>query len=175
MTLGIDIDDTITETSIVGNKYLLKFDNSYQDYHELSQEKYFEFLNLFLENIVKNNILKEGVKEALDYLKNNGHKIIFITARNDAHTPNVKRLTKEFLDNNNIPYDKLVFDDLNTGDKSKLALENKIDIFIDDKENVLDGIAKVSDIECLRFTKDKNSKYKTFNNWHDIIEYIKTK
>ena len=61
------------------------------------------------------------------------------------------------------------------GDKSTLAKENNIDIFIDDKENVLDKIASSSNIECIRFTSDKNSKYKTFNNWYDIIEYIKTK
>lgn len=175
MILGIDIDDTITETTIIGNKYLTEFDNSYKDYHELSQDKYFKFLNLYLQEIVKNNVLKEGVKEAFDYFKNKGYKIVIITARNDMHTPNVKKLTKEFLDKHKIPYDKLVFDDLNTGDKSKLAIENKIDIFIDDKENILDRISSVSNIECIRFTKDKNSKYKTFNNWYDIIEYIKTK
>lgn len=29
-------------------------------------------------------------------------------------------------------------------------------------------------IECLKFGQ-KSNKYKTFNNWFDIIEYIKTK
>lgn len=175
MVLGIDIDDTITETTITGNKYLLKYDNSYQSYHDLPQNKYFEFLNLYLQDIVKNNILKDGVKEAFAYFKSIGCKIIIITARNDIHTPNVKKLTKEFLDKNAIKYDELVFDDLNAGDKSKLAIENNIDIFIDDKEIVLDKIAACSNIECIRFTKDKGSKYKTFSNWYDIIEYIKTK
>lgn len=175
MVLGIDIDDTITETTITGNKYITRFDNSYQSYHDLPQAKYFDFLNLYLQDIVKNNILKDGVKEALDYFKSIGCQIIIITARNDIHAPNIKKLTKEFLDKNNIKYDKLLFDDLNTGDKSKAAIENNIDIFIDDKETVLDKIATSSNIECLRFTSDKNSKYKTFNNWYDIVEYIKTK
>lgn len=175
MVLGIDIDDTITETTITGNKYITKFDSSYQDYHDLPQNKYYDFLNLYLQDIVKNNILKDGVKEAFDYFKSIGCKIVIITARNDIYTPNVKKLTKEFLDKNAIKYDKLVFDDLNTGDKSKLATENNIDIFIDDKEMVLDKIAAVSNIECIRFTNDKDSKYKTFDNWYDIIEYIKTK
>ena len=99
----------------------------------------------------------------------------FITARNDIHTPNIKKLTKEFLDTNNIYYDKLIFEEVGHGDKSILAKENNIDIFIDDKEDVLDKIASTSNIECLRFTSEKNSKHKTFNNWYDIIEYIKTK
>lgn len=175
MVLGIDIDDTITETTITGNKYITKFDSSYQDYHNLPQNKYYDFLNLYLQDIVKNNILKDGVKEAFNYFKSIGCKIIIITARNDIYTPNVKKLTKEFLDNNNIRYDKLLFNDINNNDKSKLALDNHVDLFIDDKEIVLDKIAEASNIECIRFTKDKGSKYKTFSNWYDIIEYIKTK
>lgn len=176
MILGIDIDDTITETTITGNKYITKFDNSYKSYHELPQDKYFKFLKLYLEDIVKNNTLKDGVKEAFDYFRNIGCKIIIITARNNTHSPKIKDLTKEFLDKNNLQYDKLVFDDLNTGDKSYLAIENKIDIFIDDKEIILDKISEATkSIECIRFTSDKNSKHKTFNNWFDIIEYIKLK
>lgn len=175
MNIGIDIDDTITETSLIGNKYITKFDSNYKDYHDLPQKKYFEFLNRYLQDIVRNNIIKAGVKEAFEFFRSKGYKIIFITARNDIHTPNIKKLTKEFLDKNNIFYDKLIFDDSNTGDKSKLTQENNIDIFIDDKEIVLDKIASSSNIECIRFTSDKNSKYKTFNNWYDIIEYIKTK
>jgi uncharacterized HAD superfamily protein len=175
MNIGIDIDDTITETSLVGNKYITKFDNNYQDYHDLSQNKYFEFLKLYLQDIVKNNILKDGVKEALEFFKSRGYKIIFITARNDIHVPNIKKLTKEFLAKNNIYYDKLIFEEVGHGDKSSLAKENNIDIFIDDKEDVLDKIAISNNIECIRFTNDKKSKYKTFNNWYDIIEYIKTK
>lgn len=175
MVLGIDIDDTITETTITGNKYITKFDSSYQDYHNLPQNKYYDFLNLYLQDIVKNNILKDGVKEAFNYFKSIGCKIIIITARNDIYTPNIKKLTKEFLDNNNIRYDKLLFNDINNNDKSKLALDNHVDLFIDDKEIVLDKIAEASNIECIRFTKDKGSKYKTFSNWYDIIEYIKTK
>lgn len=175
MILGIDIDDTITETTKVSNGYLAKYDNNYQDYHDLPQEKYNEFINLYLQEIVKNNILKDGVKEAFLYFKSIGCKIVFITARNDVYTPNVKKLSKEFLDNNHIPYDKIVFDDVAIGDKSKYAYEEKIDIFIDDKEMVLDRIKEVNpQIECLRFTKDK-SKYKTFDNWNDLQKYIKNK
>ena len=40
MILGIDIDDTITETTLTANKYITLFDNSYKDYHDLSQNKY---------------------------------------------------------------------------------------------------------------------------------------
>ena len=87
MNIGIDIDDTITETTFVGNKYVTKFDSNYQNYHDLPQNKYFEFLKLYLQDIVKNNIIKDGVKEAFEFFKNRDYKIIFITARNDIHAP----------------------------------------------------------------------------------------
>lgn len=175
MTIGIDIDDTITETTITGNKYIAKFDNSYSDYHDLPQSKYFDFLNLYLQEIVKNNILKDGVKEAFDYFNDCGYKIIIITARNNVHAPNVIELTKEFLERNNLKYDKVVFDELKIGQKSQYVKENGCDIFIDDKENILDEVNTLGNVECIRFASDKSSKYKTFNNWYDIIDYIKTK
>ena len=166
MILGIDI----------ANQYLAKFDNNYKDYHDLPEDKYISFINMYLNEIVTNNILKEGVKEAFTYFNNHGFKIIIITARNNKYTPSIKELTKEFLDTKGLKYDKLIFDDTAIGDKSKAAFENKIDIFIDDKEVVLDQISTINkDIECIRFTSDRTSKYQTFNNWYDLLEYIKTK
>ncbi|MCM1053653.1 MAG: hypothetical protein NC483_06755 [Ruminococcus sp.] len=170
--IGIDIDDTITKTSEVGNKYLAKYNSNYHDYHELSQEQYRDFVNLYLKDIVENNILKEDVVESFKALKEMGYEIVIITARSDIYTPGVKAASKEFLNKNNIKYDKLVFDDLDLKDKRKYALENNVEIFIDDKEEVLDSLASVG-IECIRITEDKTSKYKTFSNWRDIIEYIK--
>lgn len=70
MVLGIDIDDTITETTITANRYLKDFTTLFQDYHELPKEEYHKFLNKYLTDIVKNNILKEGV---LDIIAKNGN------------------------------------------------------------------------------------------------------
>lgn len=168
MIIGIDIDDTITDTSIVANKYLTLFSRNYQDYHELPQEKYYDFLNEYQAEIVKNNILKEGCQEAFKYLKENGWKIIIITARSSEFDSRIEKLTKEFLANNNLIYDKIIF---NAIEKGTIASSEHLSIFIDDKEEVLDDVNKFN-ITCLRFTQ-KASKYKTFNNWYDIIEYIK--
>ena len=167
MIIGIDIDDTITETTIIANQYLVKFDSNYQDYHDLPKERYYDFLNLYQADIVRNNILKEGCKEAFDYLKNSGCKIIIITARSSEFNPNIENLTKEFLDNNHLGYNNLIF---MAKDKGLIAKQQKVELFIDDKEEVLDDISKYN-INCIRFTK-KDSKYKTFSNWYDIIEYM---
>ncbi len=173
-TIGIDIDDTITETTLTGNKYLNKFDSSYNNYHDLPKEKYYEFLNLFLADITKNNTLKPDVLEAFDFLHKNDYKIVIITARNNLYVPKIKELTIDFLKNKNLKYDKIIFDDFKIENKGIQAKENNVDIFIDDKEEVLDKVA-CEGIECLRFTSAKNSKYKAFDNWKSIIEYLKTK
>lgn len=172
MIIGIDIDDTITKTSLVSNKYLKLFDDNYKDYHDLPHDKYIEFIKLYMEKIITNNIIKEGAREAISTLKENGCKIIIITARNNLYCSNNIELTKKFLKDNHIYYDKIIFDELNLENKGIQANEERIDIFIDDKEEVLDKIANYN-IKCIRITDDKKSKYTAFNNWKDIVEYIK--
>ena len=56
MRIGIDIDNTITETSLLAN-YLVKKDNKYneeQDYHNLKKDELKDFLTRYLEDIVYN-------------------------------------------------------------------------------------------------------------------------
>lgn len=169
MTIGIDIDDTITNTTQTIKKYLALFDSTYTDYRDLPKEKYVKFLTRYHAQIMKTCPLKEYVKEAFAYFKKNHDKIIIITARDNKYCKDAMDITKRYLKNQNLSYDKIIFSD---NQKGKYAFENKIDLFIDDKETVLDDISKYN-IKCLRLTNESDSKYKTFSNWHDIINYIK--
>ena len=68
MNIGIDIDNTLTNTSIVSNT-LVKQDILYQgvnDYHDLNNEDKKDFLSKYLEQIVWNVNIKD---DALDVLK----------------------------------------------------------------------------------------------------------
>lgn len=178
MIIGIDIDNTITNTFEASLKYLKIFDNNYDDWHKLSLDKQNEFLNLYIDNIMEEATLKEGVNEAFKYLKEHNYKIILITARNNKHSLNTKDITIKYLEENQVIYDKIIFDDDNLNDKGTIAKKEKINLFIDDKDINLDRVSKYG-IECLKFTYqddiEKNNKYKTFTNWYDIIEYIKRK
>ena len=173
MTIGIDIDNTITDNSKIIYKYIKIYDKSYDNYHDLPEDQYHEFLTTYIEDIMQNTDLKEGAKEAITYLHNNGHKIILITARNLYYSKNIINITLEYLKKHNIIYDKIIFGTKNNGQKGKDAFLNNIDIFIDDKESVLDDVAKYG-IKCLKMG-NKPSKYLCFNNWQDIINYIKSK
>lgn len=169
-TIGIDIDNTITCTSEKIKECLALYAPDYTDYHNLPKPQLIEFLTMYQEYIHNNCELKPGIKEAFTYFQQKGYKIIIVTAREESiASPNEEALTKEYLKKHNLEYSKIYFA---CHKKGKIAKDNNIELFIDDNETVLDDIHKYN-IECLKISSYLNSKYKTFTNWHDIIEYIK--
>lgn len=170
MTIGIDIDSTITSTGKKARECLKKFAPEYSNFDNLPNHMYEKFWNLYNEEVHSTCELKEGVKGAFDYFLEKGFKIVIITARNNNCNVDMEKLTKEYFKKHDLKYDKIIF---NKDKKGKIAKENKCDIFIDDREENLDDISQYK-IECLKFGEYSN-KYKTFDNWYDIIEYIKTK
>lgn len=171
MILGIDIDDTIAKTSLEALKCLKEYEPTYNNHRDLPSKKYNDFMAKYVERIMAEEELFEGVKEAFDYFNSKGYSVIFITARNNAFSNKVIKITKEYLKKYDIKYDSIIFDQIKKGCKAK---ENKVDIFIDDKEEVLENVNSYG-IECIRFTNEMDSKFKIFNSWHQIIEYLKTK
>ena len=83
MIIGIDLDDTLIETTKTGNKYLKMFvkDNSITDYHDLDKDEYLRFYGMYLYDIQKCAPLKKGALEVLNYLHSKNIKIVIITAR----------------------------------------------------------------------------------------------
>ena len=176
LTIGIDIDNTITNTSIYSNT-LLKKDplyNSKNNYRELNKEEIKNFLTKYIESIVESVLVKEDVIDTLSYWKNKGYKIVFITARGAEKTDNYTSLKSAFLTSlyfakNNIPFDELVFFQ---EEKGAACLNEFVDILIDDKENVLDEVAKKG-LKTLRISEEKvESKHKLVQNWQEIRKYI---
>lgn len=168
MIIGIDIDDTITETTKNANKYARIFDpNLNDDYHTFSKEKYEEFRHLYQREISRTNPLKEGVKEAFEYFDKHNIKVIIITTRDKYYANDIDEISINHLKNNGLKFSKFI----NTTTKGIEAYKNKVDLFIDDKEKNLDDV-KSYGIECIRFSTKNDSKYKTFSDWSDIIKYI---
>ena len=77
----------------------------------------------------------------------------------------------DYLAQNELEYDKII---LGKENKGKIAKEEGIDIFIDDKETVLDDMVE-NGIKTIRRTEKTDSKHVSFANWSDIVNYIKTK
>lgn len=171
MTIGIDIDDTITYTTIYANN-LLKNDSQFNyvsDYHDLSVDDYKLFINKYIEKIYDSVPLKEDVVEVLQKWHNEGKKIIFITARGRDNEDLVFSKTAFYFNKNNIIYDEIIFKQKT---KYEACKKNNIDIFIDDKEEVLDEIS-AHNIKTLRIANDSNSNHKIVKTWKEIYEYVK--
>ena len=99
MNIGIDIDNTLTNTSIVSNT-LVKQDILYRganDYHDLDKEDKKDFLSKYLERIVWNVNIKDDALEVLKYWKSKGYKLVFITARGVEETNNKSNISSIYL------------------------------------------------------------------------------
>ncbi len=167
MILGIDIDDTITCTTETIKKYLKKKYPEYDEYKKLPRKEYIRFLKRNMKEMRSEYKLKEGVKEAFDYFHKNDFRIIIITARNNKYYRGSKLDTIKYLSDHGLVCDKIFF---NKPKKGKTAFKEHVDLFIDDKESVLDGVSKY-EIKCLCMRD--SAKYPSFHNWYEIIEYIK--
>ncbi len=150
MIIGIDIDDTITDTYEVifnyAQEYTVKVLNRdpkikevsdcashyyTKVLHNWSDDENEKFWELYYEKNLKEVKPKTLVVEYLNKLKSEGNKLVLITARvqPENYKFNVEEETKKWLQKNNVPYDKLI---INGNHKEKIAKEEKIDLFIDD-------------------------------------------
>ena len=143
MNIGIDIDDTITYTyetllPMVAVKYGMNLNKlkmqkpSYAMLRNILPD-YDDFVAEHLPIVAKIVPLREGVIEVLTKLREQGHKIIFITARNHNEFKNPYKISYDFLEVNNIPYDKLL---VNISDKAQQCVAEEIDLFIDDNNSL---------------------------------------
>ena len=185
MRIGIDIDDTITNTwnyfiPLFSKQFniplekLKKLPPYYGAIKDLvSLDEYFKLMREY-ENLMQDIPLKENVKEILTKLKSEGNTIIFITARSKQSYNDPYLISKTYLDKNNIPYDKLI---VNGVEKGTICKEEKIDLFIDDSIRNCTDVSNQG-IEVLMMSANFNEFDKNFNHvkdWNQIYEYIKNR
>lgn len=150
MNIGIDIDDTLADTNTVIFEYACKYNNDIGLNYEVKKDEWDwdiacgwttnelieGFYKKYIDKALKKAEIKENAKDILEKLKKQDNKIFLVTSRAENEVEGMAELTKEWLANNNIPYDKLV---LNSKNKSIVCIENNIDIFFDDNIRKLHG------------------------------------
>lgn len=157
MRIGIDIDDTLTNTYELAFNYAeyftinelkkeIKFvdrekirNRFTQTFHNWSDEEDKAFWNKYYETIVNNVRIKLFAKEVIDKLRSEGNEIYFITARHKSDKFDIEETTKKWLEKNEIKYEKIYLNVLNKGEVAK---DNNIDIFIDDNITNCLNVAK---------------------------------
>ena len=145
MRLGIDIDNVISNFNEELLEEYIKHDkelrntgiiNKNADYirrgmFDWTEDEEKRFYKDNIERIVKGLKVKDGAKEYIDKLKEDGHSIYIITGRNNGEYSDPYNMTKEWLNNNSIYYDKLILTNAYKNDKhgkTEKCLENNIDI-----------------------------------------------
>lgn len=188
MNIGIDIDDTITNSSEVFLKYakIYNKDNNIIhkiDSNELDQKKAFgwsikdqkDFSSKYLKLILNEAKPHVDVIDSLNYLKSCGYKIFLITARNDNEVTNMYDFTKKWLKDNNIPFDKLI---VNCSDKLQECLNNNVVLFIDDNYDTCKKIYNSKIDKVFLYETKYNKMYYDkllirVKNWDEIIQKVK--
>lgn len=166
MKIGIDIDDTLVDTSAsfdnLIKKYNISFNKKFKD-NWTTEEKNFIFNNYLLE-ILTGAKIHEGAKEVLDYLYNKGYELIIITARSNKHCENIEKLTKDMIQKENIKISEFYF---GRDKKSDIAKQLNLALMIDDSKYVCNNMEE-ENIDYILFG-DK------IKNWKEVLEYIESK
>ena len=186
MRIGIDIDDTITDTwpymvpiySRVFNIPVEELSNSLPYYNSvkklnLTVDEYFKIMQPYYEENTLNIPIKKDAKEVINALKKEGHEIIFITARGKIYREPAS-ITEAYLEKNGIMYDKLI---TNATDKAIICKNEKINLFIDDSYKHCLSVSSVG-IKVLMFGTNYNKKIKEFTritSWYEVYNYINKK
>ena len=148
MNIGIDIDDTISNTHDILFSYAQKYTvedlkkkiippkdgkisgNGYcKRFHGWTDEEEYNFFTKYYEIIIEQLSVKKFAKEVIEKIRKKGNKIFLITARFELPNCDIKKTTIDWLQKNEIEYDEIVF---NARDKLKVVKEKKIEIMLDD-------------------------------------------
>lgn len=195
MNIGIDIDDTISETFETLLPYAQRYTieelgkeakvNLNQDFlnhfyiermFNWNKEEAMNFWIKYYEEILRQVNIKKFASDVIKKLKNNGNKIFLITARWSMRGSNIEETTIKWLEKNNIEYDALFLDAEN---KVNLIKDNKIDIFIDDSYQNCKDISEKTDAKVYMMNSRVNENFKIENvkrvySWCEL-EYLISK
>ena len=165
MKIGIDIDDTITDTMQYMTRFVSQYfnldekfliDNNiyYINLPENIKDKEKEFCYKIMGRELLNIPIKPNAKNVITKLKSDGNQIIIVTARDYQTYKQPIEETKKQLNKLGINYDKLIC----TRDKKKACNDENIDIFIDDS---MRNLAEVKEVvkKVYLFTSPYNKNY----------------
>ena len=195
MRIGIDIDGVLTDIEKWQLDYGSKF--YYENYNKaIVNPKGYEtneifdssiecddqFWDKYFKEYSINVEARKFASEVISKLKQDGYEIYIITARGSflSHFANVmskeenEHIVKEWLNKNNIYYDKLIF---SPEDKLGICINNDINIMIEDKVDNINKIATKLPVICFNAGYNEqcngNNIFRAYT-WYDIyctIEY----
>lgn len=192
MNIGIDIDDTISDSYAVIFPYAEKYTieelkrnieptgkkiktHSYsKEFHNWSEEERKDFWFKYYQEIMEKIRPKTFAPQMIEELYREGNKIYLITARFSSTQFDIEELTKKWLKDYGIVYDEIRIDAQN---KVKIAKEKKLDIFIDDSYEHCKGMVEAGIKTFMMdsiFNRELGEEgYKRVYSWPHLYQEIK--
>ena len=190
MRIGVDIDGVLNDIGQWHYSCGFKFciDNHiHRGFHpeeymiekqfELTDEENYKFWREYIFDLMVSIPTRPYAGSILKLLKEMGHEIVILTARDNRYLTNQYANTmnfyvEEWLRKNNIPYDEII---VGPGKKKDKCLKHKLDIMIEDKAS---NVCEISDyIPVLCFDAPYNLKISKKNvhrvySWYQIYQYF---
>ena len=193
MRIGIDIDGVLTDLDkfhfdyfskyCVENNIEYKIGLSNYDISKtfgLGEKEENSFWLEYLDFYAKNEKARPFAAEVIKKLKKDGHKIYIVTARwltnrDDVIGENMRQTVKEWLAQNNIVYDKLIYPKAAKENKHNEIKENKIDLMIEDSPKNVIEISNIIPTICYDASYNKQCSKENITrcySWYDIYKTI---
>lgn len=187
MRIGIDIDDTLALSSEYLMPFLFDFDKKeasgngiirnhrkYQEAFDWSIEEHKLFRDKYADAIGLDIPVKKDAAKYVRMLKELGHSIIIITARRNNYYNNPYEVSKEWLEKNNIMFDKLL---AFSSKKGEVCRGEKIDLLIDDSFGQASYVATnlkipvLMPVDSYNIDKECDGILKV-NSWEEIYNIV---
>ena len=188
MKIGIDIDNVISNFNEELIKEYLMHDKELRNTGIINENaKYIRngmfdwtddeektFYKENIERIAKNLKVIKGAKEYIEKLHEDEHLIYIITGRDNGEYLEPYKMTKQWLDANNIYYDNLILTDTyDKHAKAEKCLENNIDIMIDDSVSICSDCIENGITTILMDTPyNRYSNIQRVKSWKEFYRYV---
>ena len=181
--ITIDIDDTVASTSEYLMEYAQRFDNEHNGKGivnpTMNLPRCFDWTSddtkLFLDTVFDKYVDEVppvlNAVECINALKSAGHKIIFVSSRNENQMKNPYERTLAWLKKNNFQFDKLI---VKAKYKGPVIEEEGADVFIDDSVGQTTFVANNYDIDVILFSNSSESYNNiiVINAWNEILNHV---
>lgn len=192
MKIGIDLDGVVIDSEttfrtyeelydlaiLKGNNLIDREEPKFQARYNWTKEQQKNFTNQFFLKISKESNLMSGFIGAYNYLKEQGHEFVVITARglrpDGTFMKEMEDDAKRVLNEGNIIFDKYYW---GQADKLNVCKKENVDVMIDDDWKIIEKLS-ANNIRTLYFRDtnlkklEENQYIKEVNNWGDICRYI---
>ncbi len=190
MKIGIDLDGVIFDSEQDFRVYQelydmieLKQNNKknnkeprFEERYNWTEEVKMNFLNRYHAQVVNETNYMPGAKMVLKMLKEEGNKLIIITARGGTN-PSIIDISKQRFEKDNMLdlFDRYYFA---TKDKAEVCKKENIDIMIDDSiyncKNISENkIKTIYFKDAPSYDMEENEYLKVLYNWGEIYRYLK--